>query len=122
MRPIKFRGKDHRTNQWLYGSLMIFKGGHSILDEDYDPNSHRPIYKETAGQYTGFKDRDGREIYEGDVLIDEDGRKAEVYWNLYCGRFDLHYYFIEDWAVKSFIEWLNYTNARLFTVVGNVHE
>lgn len=121
MREIKFRAWDNENNQMLdvqelnfedcfYGGEMKIK---TTMYNDYFDNKEMPLM-----QYTGLHDKNGKEIYEGDIL-QIDIERAWVMWNERYGYFELapigDYYFDSN-VIGQAIE---YTDA---TVIGNIYE
>ena len=66
MREIKFRGMTE-LGEWKFGLLTFIFGQYAIVDP-IDENSVYLIDKETVWQYTGIKDKDGIEIFDGDIV------------------------------------------------------
>ena len=78
MREIKFRGKRLDNGEWLYGSLLVShfkddkKERYFITQFSGNYTFEHEVNPATVGQFTGLKDKNGRDIWEGDIFK-EDG-------------------------------------------------
>jgi hypothetical protein len=128
MREIVFRGKKKANGEWMYGGVR--RGGGDpgekifLLPHDFiPPFTFVEIYPETFGEYTQHKDKNGKRIFEGDVVrfyYDFPNVQVDwVEWKEYYPAFDLR----NSWfsCTNNLVKLLNDDTAKL-EIIGNIHD
>ena len=120
MRQIKFRGKRVDNGEWVYGFYVIDPQGNNRIY--YQPfskctsNTYHFVDPATVGQFTGLLDKNGKEIWEGDVAIDKRERKVKVVWVDEYACFALET--IDDIVKGEY----NFSISDTAQVIGNLHD
>lgn len=131
MREILFRGKRIDNEEWIEGLLTVLWSQYHIVNP-HDENVAYPIYTETVGQYTGLTDKDGKKIFEGDIVkcldiyndikfiaIVEFGNPNGTYnwgwqFRIICGDKD---------ANPDILLWVDMGETGIICeVIGNIHD
>lgn len=124
MRTIQFRGKSILTDEWFYGDLVhsADKKRTAILVNDKDSYDECEVDPETVGQFTGLYDKNGKEIYEGDILRfgNSPSGICEAKWNESIAAFCIRFSFENELGCRPLGNWVKC--ERSIEIIGNIHD
>lgn len=148
-REVKFRGRNPLTKQWEYGFLItvdlssekLSKNLTAIIKENawYEPSEgiggFKLVEPQTVGQYTGLNDKNGKQIYEGDIVhivgktrVTENIKDSQgvFYITVEEGNwgFDFNWEHIKGYACSTHIMGCTDNDNRMdnVEVIGNIHD
>ena len=110
---LKYDNLPHKKGDWVYGNYVELKDGNRTMCCIY---GYGEIIPETVGRYIGKLDKNGKRIFEGDI-VEYNGTKHEVIFETrFSAYFGIKISHVETWQFCLEVP------AKLMEVIGNIHD
>lgn len=125
MREILFRGKSVDNGEWVYGYYtgpIMFDQSHEICDINDPVGSRVEVHEHTVGQYTGYDDKCGNKIFEGDIVRDDTNRLGFISFLQQSAGWCIVWKGYDTSLGHRSRQGSTYFQDVTLEIVGNVHE
>lgn len=114
MREILFRGKRIDNGEWVTSNTFYQCNGEIKLWDERD--GYVEVIPETVGQYIGLTDKNGKKIFEGDIVHGYWNTKFLIFFDSCCLQFRAKL----SGGTEKDIDY--YGDSKKIEVIGNIYD